>query len=87
MHNILYCESNKVLSMMYWNIVVLMLVAVTTTQAGRLPFIVGGVDVDPPGKWPWMVSLQVFGNQHSCGASLISEDWVLSAAHCVGDPM
>ncbi|XP_006894095.1 PREDICTED: polyserase-2-like [Elephantulus edwardii] len=50
---------------------------------GRLPTqgrIIGGM---PPRekKWPWQVSLH-YGGVHVCGGSIISEYWVLSAAHC-----
>lgn len=51
--------------------------------------IVGG-QVSQPGQWPWMaLVLSTFtgddglNRTFQCGGSIINEEWVLTAAHCL----
>nr|DBA15755.1 TPA: hypothetical protein GDO54_003223 [Pyxicephalus adspersus] len=48
--------------------------------------VVGGIDVREH-SWPWQISLQYQGTSgawgHTCGGTLISDTWVLTAAHCI----
>ncbi|XP_020341777.2 tryptase-2 isoform X1 [Oncorhynchus kisutch] len=48
--------------------------------------IVGGKDAQK-GRWPWIVYLLITDDTgiFNCGGSLLTEEWVLTAAHCV-DP-
>jgi len=48
-------------------------------------YIIGGSNASP-GAWPWQLSQQRLSGgtwSHSCGASLLSARYGLSAAHCV----
>uniref|UniRef100_A0A4W5PR76 pancreatic elastase II n=1 Tax=Hucho hucho TaxID=62062 RepID=A0A4W5PR76_9TELE len=47
--------------------------------------VVGGDDVRE-NSWPWQASLQYKSGSnfhHTCGATLISSQWVMTAAHCI----
>ncbi len=49
--------------------------------------IVGGEDADIA-DYPWQVSLQaVYGSNlyHFCGGTIINEEWILTASHCLED--
>lgn len=44
-----------------------------------------GCDIALPGDWPWQVTYDWVGNkdlEHWCGASIISSNWIVTAAHC-----
>uniref|UniRef100_A0A669QWG5 Enteropeptidase n=1 Tax=Phasianus colchicus TaxID=9054 RepID=A0A669QWG5_PHACC len=51
------------------------------TEENKGTRIVGGSDARRE-AWPWIVSLH-FNSRPVCGASLVNEEWLVTAAHCV----
>ena len=48
-------------------------------------YIVGG-SVTEKGRYPWQVGLRIdFDESYFCGGSILSDDWVITAAHCCDD--
>ncbi|KAM9424747.1 chymotrypsin-like protease CTRL-1 [Pholidichthys leucotaenia] len=73
-----------------WAVRLLILCAVltgsSTQDCGTAPLnsrIVGGQN-STAGSWPWQVSIHLnLVRAHICGGTLISDQWVLTAAHCI----
>ncbi|XP_068126493.1 transmembrane protease serine 2 isoform X2 [Hyperolius riggenbachi] len=68
-----YCPSGKVIS--------LRCIDCGTSRKNLDSRIVGGTEAKS-GDWPWQVSLQI-GRTHVCGGSIITPNWIVTAAHCV----
>ncbi|XP_061189646.1 uncharacterized protein LOC133197565 [Saccostrea echinata] len=58
-----------------------------TTECGQVssslvqPYILGGSQ-SYRGQWPWTVALMI-GNSFLCGGTLVADQWVVTAGHCV----
>jgi len=60
-----------------------------------ISFLAGGCGIKPAGsrivggtqaqkdEWPWQAMLASTGGSQFCGGSLIADQWVLTASHCV----
>ena len=49
----------------------------------------GGAEADF-GEWPWYAKLIHFGHGHFkdtffCGGSLLNNQWIITAAHCIDE--
>ncbi|XP_037373962.2 chymotrypsinogen B-like [Talpa occidentalis] len=53
----------------------------TEPELSIVPRIINGTDARP-GSWPWHVALVTSSGRVFCGGSLISRNWVITAAHC-----
>ena len=37
------------------------------------------------GEWPWQAKIKTKGSGFTCGGSLITPSWVMTAAHCISE--
>ncbi|XP_017484691.1 PREDICTED: serine protease SP24D-like isoform X1 [Rhagoletis zephyria] len=56
-------------------------VVVDSSASLPSPRIVGGL-IAASGQFPYQVSVRV-GGRHSCGGAILSQDYIITAAHCV----
>ncbi|QEK52743.1 serine protease [Pedobacter aquae] len=64
--------------------IAVILISIKLNSKAQTTNIVGGTIIDISNV-PWQVSLKNIsaGNQHFCGGSILSNTWILTAAHCV----
>ena len=52
-----------------------------TAAGGR---VIGGKDATA-GEWPWQAKLETKNSGFTCGGSLITPEWIMTAAHCISN--
>jgi len=68
-----------------YSVLVFTSVSVFSEQSDQLSArIVGGSEASTT-EYPWVASLKYNSGLHFCGGSLIDQQWILTAAHCVID--
>ena len=69
---------------LFFRCVHLLIAAPQSNRRNYNPLIVGGTEAIP-NEFPFMIAMQYrSGNTyvHRCGASIINENWAMSASHC-----
>ncbi|XP_059141201.1 elastase-1-like [Physella acuta] len=52
-----------------------------TQPSTRQKRIVGG-SLSAEGRWPWLVTIRSWIGHHACTGAVVSQRWVITAAHC-----
>lgn len=55
-----------------------------TTEGTVRTRIVNGIEA-PEGKLPWQISMFSAAFGHFCGGTILNDNWVITAAHCITD--